>query len=261
MIRHTRRFDMFGVAIVAFLLAVAPAAWARVNNGEIPFDEAELFLELNHTDGDLGIHSKVDGGPWTNLKIIDRDDETMLGVWLEGRLWSQGLTELFFESAEPPFDELDPRTFFDRFPEGEYEFTGKTHDNEMLESETELTHLLPAPPDNIRISGLIAAEDCDADDLPEVDGDEPVVISWEPVTHSHPDLGRTGERIEVVKYEVVVEREEPSLLIFSVDLPPSVSEIEIPAGFIELGEEFKFEILVQEASGNRTAVESCFEVD
>ena len=35
-----------------------------------------------------------------------------------GRLARQGLTELFFESAEPPFDELPPTGFFRRFPEG-----------------------------------------------------------------------------------------------------------------------------------------------
>jgi hypothetical protein len=65
----------------------------------------------------------------------------------------------------------------------------------------------------------------------------------------------------VVKYQVVVEREEPTLLVFSVDLPPDVTEIEVPAGFIALGDAFKFEILVREASGNQTAVESCFEIE
>jgi len=75
-----------------------------------------------------------------------------------------------------------------------------------------------------------------------------------------PEIGKTGEEIEVVKYQVVVEREEPILLVFSVDLPPGVTEVEIPSGFIALGDEFKFEILVREASGNQTAVESCFEV-
>lgn len=49
--------------------------------------------------------------------------------------------------------------------------------------------------------------------------------------------------------------------MFSVDLPPSVTELDVPAGFIELGEEFKLEILVREASGNQTAVESRFEVE
>ena len=47
----------------------------------------------------------------------------------------------------------------------------------------------------------------------------------------------------------------------SVELPPGVTEIEIPEAFIELGDEFKFEILVREDSGNQTAVESCFEVE
>ena len=47
----------------------------------------------------------------------------------------------------------------------------------------------------------------------------------------------------------------------SVDLPPSVTELEVPAGFIALGDELKFEILVREASGNQTAEESCFEIE
>ncbi len=67
--------------------------------------------------------------------------------------------------------------------------------------------------------------------------------------------------IEIVGYQVVVEREEPSLLVLSVDLPPEVTELQVPAEFIALGEEFKFEIVVREASGNQTVVESCFEVE
>ena len=45
----------------------------------------------------------------------------MLDIRLSRRLKRQGLTELFFESAEPTFDELDPDDFFDRFPEADYE--------------------------------------------------------------------------------------------------------------------------------------------
>lgn len=255
-----RTFSILLATLAVLILAVAPPGWTDDDNGDIPFDVASIFFELNDTDGDLGIHASIDGEPWKKLKIFDPHDKQMLRIWVNGnRLRRQGLTELFFESAEPTFEELSPRAFFRRFPEGEYEIEGVTLDDQELESETEVTHLLPAPPDDIEIAGHEAAEDCDEDDIPSVSG--PVVISWEPVTHSHPDLGRTNERIEVVKYQVVVEREEPSLLIFSVDLPPSVTEIEVPAGFIALGEEFKFEILVREASGNQTAVESCFEVE
>ncbi len=64
----------------------------------------------------------------------------------------------------------------------------------------------------------------------------------------------------MVKYQVVVEEEESESIV-SIDLPFDATEIDIPASFIALGYQFKFEILVKEESGNQTAVESCFVVD
>jgi hypothetical protein len=267
---HMRLLTVFMVAVTAFILVItAPELWANDEDDgdEKPFAEANIFFELNNTDGDLGIHALIDGEPWKRLEIEDPREREMLDIRVTGRLRRQGLTEIFFESAEPPFESddpsevtLSPERFFRRFREGIYEIEGETLKGEELESEVLLTHLLPAPPEDITVSGSPAAEDCDAEDLPIVDGDEPVIIRWEPVTHSHPEIGRTEEEIEVVKYQVVVEREESTLLVFSVDLPPAVTQVEIPADFIALGEEFKFEILVREASGNQTAVESCFVV-
>ncbi len=185
----------------------------------------------------------------------------MLKVSVKGRMKKQGLTEIFFESAEPTFDELSPEDFFKRFPAGTYEIEGETLDGEELESEVELTQVMPAPAGNVTISGEAAAEDCDADPLPEVS--EPVVIRWDPVTESHPDLGAFSADIEIVKYQLVVEREEPELLELSVDLPPDVTEYEVSSDFTaqDSGDGFKFEILVREASGNQTAIESCFELE
>ena len=266
MTKYARILPVFLVAVAALILAfAAPQSWGGSDEDddgdemEIPFDEAFVFFELNDTDGDLGIHALIDGEPWKKLEIEGPNGREILRIGVKGRLKRQGLTELFFESAEPTFDELPPEEFFDRFPEGEYEIEGMTLEGDELESTAEVTHLMPAPPENVTVSGIAAAEDCDADLLPLVS--DPVIISWDPVTESHPDLGRTGEPIEVVKYQVIVEREEPTLLELSVDLPPSVTEFEVPAGFIALGEEFKFEILVREASGNQTAIESCFLVE
>ena len=56
----------------------------------------------------------------------------------------QGLTEIFFESAEPPFDELAPQDFFRRFPEGVYDIEGVTLDGAELESEVRLSYIIPA---------------------------------------------------------------------------------------------------------------------
>jgi hypothetical protein len=250
---------VLATAVVLLILGAAPlVGWA--DDDEIPFDEANIFFELNNTDGDLGIHALIDGDAWKKLEIEDPNERRMLDVKVRGRLRRQGLTEFFFESAEPTFDELDPEDFFRRFPEGEYEIEGLTLEGEELESEVELSHVLPAPPGNVMVSGVEAAEDCDDEPLPSVA--PPVVISWDPVTESHPDLGKAGA-IEVVKYEVVVEREEPTKLVLSVDLPPEATSFEIPEDFTDLdeGEGFKFEILVREASGNQTAIESCFELD
>lgn len=264
----TRRARLLPVLLatgVALVLGIAaPVGWADEAD-EIPFAEANIFFELNDTDGDLGIHALIDGEGWKRLEIEDPNERRMLLVSVKGRLRRQGLTELFFESAEPPFESddpdvvtLSPEDFFRRFPEGRYEIEGTTLDGRELESTAEVTQLMPAPPDNISVSGMAAAEDCDAVPLPAVSG--PVIISWDTVTKSHPEIGRTGEPIEVVKYQVVVEREEPELLVLSVDLPPTVTQFEVPSDFIALGDEFKFEILVREASGNQTAIESCFEV-
>jgi len=248
------------VPIAAAIISGTAVSGERVNGDDqdVPFDEARLFFELNHTDGDLGIHGLIDGDAWKRLEIDDPNDVTMLDVFVRGRLRRQGLTEIFFESAEPTFDELAPPQFFRRFPEGVYDIGGRTLDGEELDSEVTLSHVMPGPPENIQISGVGAAENCDVDPLPVVS--EPVIISWDPVTQSHPDLGKPGA-IEVLSYQLVLEREEPTLLIFSVDLPPELTTFEIPSGFIGLGDEFKFEILVTATNGNRTAVESCFEIE
>ena len=157
---------------------------------EIPFAVAEIFFELNNTDGDLGIHSLIDGDPWKRLIIEDKNERTLLNARVKGRLRRQGLTEIFFESAEPQFDDLAPATFFRRFPAGTYEVEGITLDGEEMESETEVTHAMPAPP-NPTVNGTAVALQCDDEepgfDAPSVAGD--VVIAWEPVTRTHPSLG------------------------------------------------------------------------
>ena len=251
---------LFPVAAL-ILGAAVPNSWADDN--EIPFDEAQIFFELNNTDGDLGIHALIDGEAWKELEIEDPRERELLNIRVKSRLRRQGLTEIFFESAEPPFESddpdettLSPEKFFQRFPEGDYEIEGETLEDEELESIAYLSHVMPAPPGNITVSGVAIEEGCDEDDVKEVSA--PVIISWDEVEESHPWIGEEGD-IEVDKYLVVVEDEESGLL-FSVELPDDVTSLTVPAGFSESGVQYKFEILVQEETGNKTAVESCFKV-
>jgi hypothetical protein len=253
------------VPVVALILgAAAPELWAGSHDDdddeEIPFAEAELFFELNNTDGDLGIHALIDGDAWKRLIIEDTKERKMLDVRVRGRLRKQGLTEIFFESAEPSFDELEPEDFFRRFPAGEYEIEGMTLDGEELESEVELTHVMPAPAGNITVNGKSALPpgedvDCDEENPPTISGD--VTVSWDPVTTSHPDIGVDG-KIEIIRYQVVAEWGDENVFVSSTDLPPSDERMSllISKEFFRPGE-VKFEVLVREASFNQTAVESC----
>ncbi|MEL7185366.1 MAG: hypothetical protein AAFN50_02880 [Pseudomonadota bacterium] len=240
------------------------------DDDELPFAVAEVFFELNNTDGDLGIHALIDGDPWKRMQIFDKNERRMLNVSVRGRLRRQGLTEIFFESAEPTFDNLPPATFFARFPEGTYEIEGKTLDGVELESETEITHAMPAPPDPT-VNGMPVALQCDDEepgyDAPTVAGD--VVIAWDPVTHTHPSLGhpQNAPGLTIHNYQLVVEAElelpngDEFVSILSVVVPPDVTEVTVPAEFLEQSDTFKYEVLARETSWNQTAIESCFVIE
>lgn len=254
--------------IPIYALAAIFVATPTLLFADEPLEEAELFLELNDTDGDLGIHALVDGEPWKRLQIEDAAEKRILGVGVRSRLRRQGLTELFFESAEPTFDELPPETFFARFPEGTYEIEGISLDGTEIESDTEITHAMPAPPVPT-VNGFAAAEQCDDEepgyDAPVIVADE-YLIAWEAVTRTHPTLGspRDADDITIVNYQVVVEIEletpagDEFTSVFSVILPPDVTEMTVPAEFMDQADSFKYEVLAREQSWNQTAIESCF---
>ena len=263
----------FVAALVLILISTAPVVWADDDDHEIPFDEAHLFFELNNTDGDLGIHALIDGDAWKKLEIEDPYERQILKVRVGGRLKRQGLTEIFFESAEPTFDELSPKKFFRRFPEGIYEIEGKTLDGEELESEVLLTHVMPAPPAPY-VNGLPMAQQCDEEE-PGFDvtvTSAPVTISWDPVEMSHPDPNGGGAGVQppvdviIHNYEVVLEVEvevdgEEFTSVMHIVLPRGETSMDIPDEFLAQGDEFKYEVLAREESFNQTAVESCFIVE
>jgi len=273
-----RRLFAFSFITLALLLLALVVSWPVISDDrrpdrnqdrydedddgddgeEIPFDEASIFLELNHTDGDLGIHAFVDGDAWAQLEIESPNEREQLKIMAKGSLRRHGLTELFFESDEPKFpDDLTLDEFFARFPAGEWEISGVTTEGDELESLVELSHVLAAPPANVMVNDQPAAESCDVRPLPVVR--EPVTIRWDTVTLSHPTVGEPG-LVVVDRYQLIVERGEEELT-FSVDLPPDVTSFALPEDLTALADEFKFEIIVRTDTGNQTAVESCFEIE
>lgn len=234
----------------AALLAAGPLVAAE---DEIPFAVANVIAELNNTDGDLGFHALVDGEPWRLLEIRDPSGARILRVRPTGELRLQGLTEIFFESAEPEFDELTPEEFFARFPEGVYEISGVSVDGEEMESEAVFSHVMPAPPE------FLSPEQTDCDEPLWIPAG-PVVIEWAPVTASHPEIGRSDPGIVIAGYELVVAREDGPELSLSFRLGPGETAVTAPPELVTPGHVYKYEVLAREATGNQTAEEGCFEL-
>jgi hypothetical protein len=246
-------------------LAVGGAALALACQTALAqeFEVVQIYFELNDTDGDLGIHGLIDGDDWKRLEIEGPGDRELMNIWLRNGLRRQGLTELFFESSEPTFDELSPAQFLQRFPQGKYEVAAITVDGEEFEEEVRLSHVLAGPPQNVRVNGQPGAENCDGD-LPVVS--EPVTIDWDPVTTSHPTIGTPNVAVNVMQYQFVCEIERegrtPEAIAFVVDLPRNRTQFTCPEEFTSLSDdEVKYEIITKLGNNNQTAVESCFELE
>ncbi|HEU4427293.1 MAG TPA: hypothetical protein VFT98_00945, partial [Myxococcota bacterium] len=153
---------------------------------------------------------------------------------------------------------LPPAEFFARFPEGTYTITAKGIDGEKLAGESEISHVLPAAPGNVRINGVLAPTDCD-EAIPL--SAAPVVITWDPVTTSHPTLGEPGAvAIESygVELEIDILDEEFSSTAL---LPPTVTSFQVSDTLLALvSGAIEFEILARDSNGNRSIVETCFDV-
>jgi hypothetical protein len=242
MFKHTRAAPV--LLVPAAFLALAAGGDDEKEGEEVELDEAEVFIEWNSTDGDFGIQFFWDGDGWDRMRVENSEGKVCLQVRARDNLQEQGLTEGFFESVEPDPDELSMEEFLERFPEGEYEFEGKTLEGEELEGETEFTHVIPAPPTN-----LFPAE-----------GDVinvalPLIVSCDAVTEDF-----EGKPLEPEIYELVVENTDDETFVFTIVLPGDASSpsATVPPEFLEPGGNYKLEVIVQEESHNRSITETSF---
>jgi hypothetical protein len=222
------------------LLLTAEAA--SFGGEEVQLEEARVFIEFNSTDNDIGIQFFWDGDAWAKMRVEDPDGKAILRVKASNSLGDQGLTEGFFESDEPTADELSMEEFFERFPEGEYEFEGTTLEGDELEGEAEFSHTLPAAPANLYpAQGTL------------IDAREPLVASFDAVTT---DL--EGQPLTPDLYHVVIEEDDDHF--FEVVLPGGAAQpaVTVPAEFLTAGTEYKLEVIAQEEGGNRTISETSF---
>jgi hypothetical protein len=234
-----RRHLLVALLVLLGLIASLPANTAGAKPTTIPFADARLKIEVNATDGDAGLQVFLDGEPWRAVSLYNPAGRKLVEITAKGPLKDYGLTELFSESSEPPFDVFPFEEFKRLFPEGVYTFRGTAIDGKHLLSTARLTHDVPDGPRIVR----------PRDDA-QVSRDR-VVVAWKPV--------RTPPGIDIVGYQVVVTREDP-LRVLSVDLPASARRLPVPSAFLQRGTEYKAEVLAIEASGNQTLTEVAFTV-
>ena len=234
--------------------------WAEVSallsttKGVIELSDASIIIEVNATDGDAGFQVFLDGEGWRNARVYDSHGRKVLHIHVAGGVRTiGGGTELFMESSEPPYEDLDGmQDLIELLPEGEYYFLARTNDNHWAAGTAELTHDIPAepevaypvPPDN--------EDECSTGVF--VDS---AYIEWDPV---ETDIWGS-EDIEIVAYQVIVEAEEGPDRKFSTTVPADVTMVTLPEEFLAEGTEFKFEVLAIEESGNQTITEGCFETE
>lgn len=202
----------------------------------VPFKESRIYIEFNQTANDLGYHISLDAEDWQRLQIVDPVGRVVFAVEGFNAYQRLGMTELFFEGAEPNLDEFPLDQLLALFPEGAYTFAGKTVEEEDLVSMSTLSHAVPNGP-----GGVAAA----------LGANGSLVISWNPVTTV--PAGFPARPISIVGYQVIVKP-------FQVTVPATVTSVTVPPEFVRTlaAGEILFEVLAIDVSGNQSITESSF---
>ena len=233
---------LFAASLLA--LPVSPAF------ADMALEQAKIIIEHNATDLDTGFQAFVDADGWEKLEIKGPD-----GVVVEfsgkGTLNQFGLTEVFFETTGPENAKLPLEKILATMPEGDYEFTASAAKDGggsgTMTGNAVLSHKIPA--------GVTLIE-------PEAGAAVPfdkVKVRWTAV-----DKALDGSPVTIIAYQLIVEKDEDPLpkMIgkrgLSAYLPAKITELTLPAGFLEPGTAYKWEVLAIAESGNQTLRSSTF---
>jgi hypothetical protein len=228
----------------------APARSATDSRATVPLKDAKLNIEHNATDRDTGFQGFVDSEGWQRLDVSGPAGK-VLSFNGSGSLGKLGLTELFFETVEPENADTPISKMLAKLPEGMYRIAGPAQENGKHVGRTAgsawLTHDIPEGP------RLISP--AEAATVPT----RGVVADWEPVSKTI-----TGKPVTIIAYQLIIEKDvEPHRHMIgkfglSMYLPPNVSSIDVPDGFLEPASAYNWEVLAIERSGNQTLSSGSF---
>ncbi len=206
------------------------------------FGKCKAVIEINASDGDIGFHWLVDADDLNSIRIKDPNGAKVFENKAFGPLGKQKLTETFGESSEPVCrselaedeDEVVVRLedFLTRWASGTYEVSGSSDGGEKLSGETQLSHYLPAAPENVQYlagtstiswSAGVTLGECATEE--ELDA---MVVGLDPMLPIHP------KDVPLVAWEIVFAVEEHPELNFAVRVPPTQYSVTLPTEFAPL---------------------------
>ena len=203
-----------------------PTSPVEASAAAAPFDDAQVFFELNTTDHDMGFQVFLDAPGWKRVSLTGPNGNRLFVLSADTRLEEVGITELRFESAEP-----SPAAIRSRFPAGDYTFRGETVEGVSLFSKAHLGSGILNPPTFTPRNGQVV---------------DPLntVVKW--------DVPGNTEMVEVI-----IEHDDLGHVL-DVTVSASTNRLTIPRQFLRRGKEYKIEILAIAPNGNRTIAESTF---
>jgi hypothetical protein len=215
--------------------ACVRAAFVRHRAPQGELEIAKIYFEYNSSANDLGVHVSLDGEDWKSLEIKNPGNQIIFSVTGKQGYAQLGMTELFFEGAEPSLNEFPLADLLALFPEGDYQFKAKSVGGGNLTGTGTLSHAIPAGP-------VVSATTGPGNQL---------VISWTPVTMPPP--GFPNRPITIAGYQVIVSD-------FQVTVPGTATSVTVSPEYVAslaAGTQ-PYEVLAIDASGNQTITEGTF---
>ena len=233
---------LFATPLIAETCTVPEGEGRRINH-------ANLFIEDNAGDGDIGVHGYFDDHGWSELCVFDPAGTLILRVLPEGVMGDLGIAGVFFESREPEYADWDYAALKAAWPEGDYTLRASGFGDELLTGAAWFTTVLPSMPEIVTPASVPEPEDVPLPVVPVAD----LRVEWKPVTTS-----QDGRPINIRAYQVWVNKENHeddhgfSRPNFDIHLDADATSIVVPAAFFDPASIYEIEVVAIEESGNQT---------
>jgi len=216
----------------ALLLAVSGVVGAAgaQSPAPAPFPVASVHLERNATDNDFEVVFEVKGADdgLAELTVVAPDRRTVV-TFKAPDASTLGIRSFRFESPEPS----DLKALRAAYPEGVYEFSGRTSKGTQFTGKSTLTHRLAGSATFVKpgqASATVAVKG--------------LKLAWKPVEG-------------VASYSVGIKHEESNVNLTAL-LPASSTSFAVPDGFLARGRKYTLAIGAVTREGNITFVETTF---